>query len=96
MSSTSRIKRTLVAQAHSLHPIVIIGNQGLTEGVIAETHRALYDHELIKVRINAEKAERLEIVNALCHQLGAECLKMIGHIAILYRSSDKPEKSKTQ
>ncbi len=90
MSLTPRTRRSLIAQAHSLHPIIIIGNQGLTKAVQTETDRALFDHELIKVRINAEdKESRTEIAKSLCHDLKAECLRIIGHIAILYRPSDK-------
>ena len=39
---------------HQLNPVVMLGGQGLTEGVMAEIDRALEDHELIKVRIGGE------------------------------------------
>jgi RNA-binding protein len=94
MSLANRTKRAFIAKAHDLHPIIIIGNQGLSKAIFEETDRALYDHELIKVRVNAEdKTERLKMVEELCQQLQCECLKVIGHIAILYRASDKKSKS---
>ncbi len=91
MSLTNQTKRRLIAAAHALHPIVIIGNQGLTEGVRAETDRALFDHELIKVRITTgeDKAEKKQLAEELADQLNANCLRLIGKIAILYRKSNK-------
>ncbi|TFT47959.1 YhbY family RNA-binding protein, partial [Proteus mirabilis] len=35
-------------------PVVMIGNNGLTEGVLAEIEIALAHHELIKVKIAGE------------------------------------------
>ncbi len=91
MSLTTQAKRSLVAAAHPLRPIVSIGKEGLTENLFAEIDRALYDHELIKVRIQEKlgKAEKSDIATKVCVQVKAECLKIIGHILILYRKSDK-------
>jgi RNA-binding protein len=90
MSLSNRTKKALIASAHALNPVVIIGNQGITEQVLSEIERALYDHELIKVRVNAEdKAERLTLVEKMAADLAAEALTLIGHIVILYRQSDK-------
>ena len=41
----------LKAQSHHLHPVVMVGQQGLTDSVIKETDAALTAHELIKVRV---------------------------------------------
>ncbi len=83
-------KAALVAKAHHLNPVVMLGQKGLTDNVIAETDQALNIHELIKVKIiAADKQERLDIINAICEQLKAENLKLIGNIAIIYRKTDK-------
>jgi len=96
MSLTTKAKRTLVAAAHTLRPIVSIGKEGLTENIFAEIDRALYDHELIKVRIQEKlgKAEKSEISTTICQQVKAECLKIIGNILIFYRQSDKKKPKK--
>ncbi|NCZ63912.1 MAG: YhbY family RNA-binding protein, partial [Cellvibrionales bacterium] len=39
------------AIAHRLNPVVMIGGQGVSDGVLAELDRALKDHELIKLKI---------------------------------------------
>jgi RNA-binding protein len=91
MAITTKQKQQLKAQAHKLKPIVGIGHQGLTESVINEINRALDDHELIKVRINAERDERKELYAAVCEATGAEALNLIGGIAIIYRKSEDKE-----
>ena len=89
MSLSPKTRQKLIASAHELHPIVIIGNRGLTASVLAETDRALTDHELIKVKIGAEsREERLEMAEKLSNELSASCLRIIGHIAIVYRKND--------
>lgn len=95
MSLTIRTKQALIAKAHTLHPIVIIGNEGLTQAVLLEIDRGLYDHELIKIKLpSAEKSEKIDILQSITSKLAAENLKLIGHIAILYRLSDKKRKQK--
>ena len=42
-------KKHLRRLAHPLSPIVMLGNAGLTDGVVKELDRALTDHELVKV-----------------------------------------------
>lgn len=89
----NKARRALIQQAHTLHPIVIIGQNGLTEAIIAETNRALNDHELIKIRIrSSEREERREVAQQLSEALEATHLQSIGQIAIFYRESDKESK----
>ena len=81
-------KAALVAKAHHLKPVVMIGQKGLTDNVIAETELALTAHELIKVKVIADdKEQRSMIVGQICSTLNAEPLKLIGNIAIIYRKS---------
>ena len=80
----------LKAQAHHLHPVVMVGQQGLTDSVIIETDAALTAHELIKVRVfGDDRAERIEICNALCETLGAQLVQHIGKLLVLWRK--KPD-----
>lgn len=76
--------------AHKLKPIVIIGMNELTANVQAEIDRALEDHELIKIRVNArDKAHRQEITQQICDQQNASLIQTIGHTIVLYRQSSK-------
>ena len=48
-------KKKFRAEAHTLKPVVMIGQSGLTASVIAELEIALNTHELLKVKIRAER-----------------------------------------
>lgn len=79
-------KRSLRAQAHTLKPVVLIGQHGVTPGVMAELTRALDDHELIKIRFRGtERDERALEIERICSTLEAELVGSIGGTAVLYR-----------
>lgn len=79
--------KQLRAKAHNLNPVVMIGQLGLTEAVLAEIDHALNAHELIKVKIRAEKEERLQISQQICQASDAELIQNIGQIAVIYRKN---------
>ena len=78
-------KKKLRAEAHALKPVIMIGQSGLTAAVLAETEQALASHELIKVKIRAEREERKLICERICIDTGAELIQTIGQIAVIYR-----------
>ena len=78
-------KKKLRAAAHTLKPVIMIGQSGLTSAVLAETEQALDSHELIKVKIRAEREERKLISEKICTDTGAELIQTIGQIAVIYR-----------
>ena len=87
---TSKQKQQLKAMAHPLHPIVQIGDAGLSEAVLAELNRALYDHELVKVRIPAlERDARQAMAQSVAENSMAELVNLIGRVVILYRAGGK-------
>ena len=78
--------RFLRARAHALKPVLQIGQQGVTAGVCAEAERALHDHELIKVRIQAaERAARDQLIAELVERTASALVQRIGHIAVLFK-----------
>jgi len=78
-------KKKLRAQAHGLKPVIMIGQAGLTAAVLAEIELALDSHELIKVRIRAEREDRKQISEKICADTGAALIQTIGQIAVIYR-----------
>jgi RNA-binding protein len=80
-------KKKLRAQAHSLKPVIMIGQSGFTAAVLAEIELALNSHELIKVRIRAERDDRKQISEKICADTGAELIQNIGQIAVIYRQN---------
>ncbi|MBU3694887.1 MAG: ribosome assembly RNA-binding protein YhbY [Rhodocyclaceae bacterium] len=79
-------RRELRGRAHALKPLVQIGHDGLSAGVVNETDRALAAHELIKVRILDEAREdRDAMLAALCAATGAAAVQHIGKTLVLWR-----------
>ncbi len=77
---------------HTLQPVVTLGDKGLTDTVLAEIERALEDHELIKVRINADSREqKAAFIETICSTTGAEIVQTIGHVVLLYRAAQQPD-----
>ena len=74
------------AAAHHLHPVVAIGNDGLTEAVLKEADGALASHGLIKVRVfSDDRASREAMFAALADELGAAPIQHIGKLLVLWR-----------
>ena len=89
MNLTKKQVQHLKALAHQLNPVVMSGNNGLTEGVLAETEVALTHHELIKVKIAGEDREmKTLIADAIVRETGAYNVQIIGKILVLYRPSE--------
>ncbi len=78
-------KQQLKSDAHSLNPVVMLGQHGLTDAVLAEIEQALDYHELIKIKIRAERDERKLISEKICKQTNAELIQSIGACIVIYR-----------
>jgi RNA-binding protein len=86
MALSEKQKKHLRRLAHPLSPIVMLGNAGLTDGVVAELDRALTDHELVKVSARVgERDTRNEALAALCSRTGAEIVQRVGNVGVFYR-----------
>ncbi len=94
MTLSSHQIRYFRSQAHSLKPVVMIGEKGLTDQVTYALEQALEDHELVKISIaGADREARRAITHALCQRSGAELIQLIGRVSVLYRPSQKLKKS---
>lgn len=85
-SLSSAERRTLRARAHDLDPVVMVGDAGLSDSVVAEIDRALGAHGLIKVRIfgddrDARQAMALDIEQ----RTGCALVQAIGKLVVLWR-----------
>lgn len=79
-------RKALKAKAHDLSPVVMIGNDGLTAGVVKEAEIAINSHNLIKVRVFGDDREnRIAIYEALCDKLNAAPVQHIGKLLVLWR-----------
>jgi RNA-binding protein len=79
-------RKALKAKAHDLSPVVMIGNDGLTAGVVKEAEIAINSNNLIKVRVFGDDREnRIAIYEALCDKLNAAPVQHIGKLLVLWR-----------
>ncbi len=86
---TPAARKSLKARAHALDPVVLIGDAGLTPGVLAEIDRSLSAHELIKVRVAGDDRDaRLAMRDRVVAELGAAPVQTIGKLLVFWR--EKP------
>jgi putative YhbY family RNA-binding protein len=84
---SSQERARLKARAHSLAPVVRMGNAGITPTLAAEVDRALTAHELIKISIAVDdREERRALGDALAERLDAAPVHRVGKILILWRA----------
>jgi RNA-binding protein len=93
---TSYQAKYLRGLAHSLKPVVFIGQKGVTAAVLESIREALGTHELIKVRFTEVQDRRLTAEGAaeVQQKTDSSLCGVIGHVAIFYRPHPEPEKRK--
>ena len=88
MILSEKQKKHLRRLGHPLHPVVMLGNAGLTAGVVKELDRALADHELVKVSARVgERSARDAALEILAKQTSSEVVQRIGNVGLFYRRS---------
>jgi RNA-binding protein len=87
-------RKHLRGLAHGYKPVVQTGKEGLSEKVLDAIDAALEAHELIKVKMAADREDRERFVPVIEERLDCECVGTVGRMAILYREHPDPEKRK--
>lgn len=86
---TADQRRYLRGLAHHLNPVVMIGNNGLTDPVMREIAMNLDAHELIKIRVlGDDRALRLQFLDQICSDLGAAPVQHLGKLLLIFRPSE--------
>lgn len=85
-------RRQLRGLAHGLKPVVQVGHLGATEQVAKQLDVALYDHELVKVRVlNNYEGDMESVAIGLTESTQSACVQQIGRILLFYRANpDEP------
>ena len=94
MNLSESQKKYLRRRGHDLKPMIMVGNAGLSESLLAEFESTLAHHELIKVNVRAGDREvRDEMIQQLCAGHKATLIQRVGNVALLYRANPdkKPE-----
>jgi RNA-binding protein len=89
---TGDLRRRLRAHGHPLKPLVQIGKGGVTARVLAQIAQALFDHELVKVKIGAEcPVDRFAVADEIAAQPGTQVVQIVGRTVLAYkRHPEKP------
>lgn len=86
---TSKARKLLEKYAHDLQPVVIVGGAGVTEGVQNKVDAELNAHELIKVKFNEYKDEKIQLSEDLAQATSSTLVRIIGNIAIFYKPAEE-------
>jgi RNA-binding protein len=86
LMGASKLRKALRAAGHRLNPIVQIGKEGVTPGVLAQLSEALDHHELVKVKVGTESPEdRFESADRIAAEGNAQVAQVIGRVILVYR-----------
>ena len=74
--------------------MVLVGQKGLEDTVLAAIESALESHELMKLKHvgSKEKGQKKEMAAAIVERTNCEVVGEIGHVLILYRQNKDPKK----
>ena len=94
---TSKERAALRAQANSLETTLMVGKDGVTDGVIAEAENLLTARELVKGKVleSALMSPR-EVSDEICAATGADGVAVIGTKFVIYRFSEKCQAERNQ
>jgi RNA-binding protein len=80
-------RRYLRGLGHDLKPIVLVGKDGIDDGLVAAVDQALTDHELIKLKVGeSANLDRHDAAEALAHKTRSEIAQVLGNTVLLYRA----------
>jgi RNA-binding protein len=87
---TGKQRRFLRGLGHHLEPVVQVGKDGLSEGLVGALDSALGTHELIKIKLGeAAGSDRGAVGAALAEACGADLVQILGRTVLLYRARDE-------
>lgn len=90
MAISIKQKHWLRQRAHHIRPVVILGQAGFTEAVLAELELALDHHELIKVKVNgSDRSARDALAELIAERTGSDLVQRIGNTASYYRPNPR-------
>lgn len=91
---TSKQRAFLRARAHSLKPMLQVGNEGVSQAFLRSLAEALQTHELLKIRLldTAPQDVRTAAAEMTEHVPDLHVAQVIGRTIVLYRlHPERPE-----
>ena len=87
---TNNQKKFLRSKGHSLKPVVMVGQHGLTESVMAELETTMSKHELLKIKIRGDdRDDKQRMIDEIINTTGAHLVQVIGNIMVIYQAFDE-------
>jgi RNA-binding protein len=87
---TNNQKKFLRSRGHALKPIVMVGQHGLSDSVLAELESSMNKHELLKIKIRTEdKDEKQKMIDKIIEFSKSHLVQVIGNVMVIYRAFDK-------
>jgi len=89
---STKLRRALRGHGHHLSPIVQIGKGGASPAVLKQVEQALADHELVKVKVDADSPDdRFAVADELAALPGVNVVQLLGRAILIYkRHPQKP------
>ena len=86
--------RQLRSRGHHLSPTVMIGQSGISEGVVAAIAEAFVETDLIKIKVlDTTDMDRKEFAVELAGITGSQVAQVIGKTVLLYREKKDEDSS---
>jgi RNA-binding protein len=90
---SGELRRALRGHGHRLSAIVQIGKAGVTPAVVKQVQQALADHELIKVRVDADSPDdRFAVADELAALPGVNVVQIVGRAILIYKRHPREPK----
>jgi RNA-binding protein len=89
---STKLRRALRGHGHHLSALVQVGKAGATPAVLKQAEQALADHELVKVRVDADSPDdRFAAADGLAALPGVNVVQILGRAILIYkRHPQKP------
>jgi len=86
MSLSKKQTKFLRAKCHELKAVIMMGQKGLTDEVLAELDNALNHHELVKIKLSVDDRDaRKQVITEICEKTQSEEVQSIGKTLSVYR-----------
>ena len=87
---SGELRRKLRAHGHALSPLVQVGKAGVTNGLVKQMEQALFDHELVKVKVGGESPDdRFAVAERLAAAPGVNVVQILGRVVLVYKRHPK-------
>jgi RNA-binding protein len=83
---SSKLRRSLRGHGHALSALVHVGKGGLSPAVLKQVEQTLADHELVKMKVDADSPnDRFAVAELLTALPGVNIVQIIGHTILIYK-----------